>query len=98
MTRTVRYSPQAEDDLLQIAEYTKLHWDEEQADRYVHQLETCCLRLVEAPAWARPCGDIRPGLRRIEEGSHVIFFAMDDEGILIVRVLHKSMLPRRNRF
>jgi len=36
---------------------------------------------------------IRAGLRRMEHGSHVIFYRWLPEGIFIVRVLHERMLP-----
>ncbi len=32
-------------------------------------------------------------LRRIEQGSHVIFYRQQDHGIFIIRILHKAMLP-----
>jgi toxin ParE1/3/4 len=31
---------------------------------------------------------IRPGLRRHEHGSHVILYKEDDDGVLIVAVVH----------
>jgi plasmid stabilization system protein ParE len=34
----------------------------------------------------------------MEEGSHVIFFVAQVKGILVVRVLHKSMSPQLRRF
>jgi toxin ParE1/3/4 len=45
------------------------------------------------PALVRRCDDIRPGYRRIEEGSHVLLFKFDARGMLVVRVPHKRMLP-----
>ena len=35
----------------------------------------------------------RTDLRRIEQGSHVIFYRETPSGILITRILHRSMLP-----
>jgi plasmid stabilization system protein ParE len=34
------------------------------------------------------------GYRRFEEGSHVLFFKFDAAGMLVVRVLHKRMIPK----
>lgn len=45
---------------------------------------------------ARRCDNIRPGYRRIEEGSHVMFFKFDAAGMLVVRVLHERMIPKRH--
>ena len=35
------------------------------------------------------------GLRRMEHKSHVIFYEKTGDGIMIVRILHKSMEPQR---
>jgi len=40
--------------------------------------------------------DIRPGYRRFPHESHVIFYMVDAEDILIVRILHKRMDALRN--
>jgi antitoxin ParD1/3/4 len=59
------------------------------------------LRLV-ARCWptilmlGRPCDDIRPGLRRMEHGKHVVFYRLQKPGgILVVRILHQRMLPEK---
>jgi len=94
----VRFSLDAEYDFIEIAEYTALHWSLEQADRYIERLENACLRLGISQRQSRRCDRVFPGLRRLEEGSHVLYFMVDEMGILIVRVLHKSMLPERHMF
>ena len=92
----VRFGPRAEADLLAIADYTLHEWGAEQALRYVDGLEACCQLLAENPAMGRSCDQIRPGLRRMEHGSHVILYRRESRGILVSRVLHKRMLPERN--
>jgi plasmid stabilization system protein ParE len=46
----------------------------DQTLRYLDDLEAACQRLAENPATGRSCDQIRPGLRRMEQGRHVIFF------------------------
>jgi plasmid stabilization system protein ParE len=46
----------------------------------------------------RPCDWIRPGLYRFEKGRHVLFYRRREDGILISRVLHQSMLPEQRHF
>ena len=48
------------------------------------------------PTLGRPCDDIRAGLWRIEQGSHVIFFRRRSNGILVCRILHQRMLPEHH--
>jgi toxin ParE1/3/4 len=90
----LRYSAPAARDLVGIAIYSQRHWGEAQAIRYVNALEDCCDRLAEHPELGRTCDEIRPGLRRIEEGRHVIFYRQKGTGIVVSRILHKSMLPQ----
>jgi toxin ParE1/3/4 len=88
-----RFSRRAEADLFNIGIYTSRTWGEAQTDRYIHQLEDCCQLIADNPALGRACDEIRPGLRRIEEGKHVVFYRADRGGILITRILHQRMLP-----
>ena len=89
----VRFTHRAESDLAEIAEYTAQNWGLAQANLYVDELESCCRALAENPALGRQCNDIRPGLRRMEAGRHVIFFREQGKRILVVRILHQRMLP-----
>jgi toxin ParE1/3/4 len=94
------FSPRAEADLLSIGDYTLRTWGEAQADRYLAELETCCQMLADNPAdnpmSGRSCDDVRPGLRRMEHGKHVVFYRLQKGGgILVVRILHQRMLPER---
>jgi toxin ParE1/3/4 len=61
-------------------------------------IEDCGEMLADSPKLGRGCGHIRPGLRRMEEGSHVIFYFEIGKGVRVSRVLHKGMVPKRNMF
>ena len=52
--------------------------------------------LADNPALGRPCDGVRPGLRRMEHGRHVVFYRQDVRGILVSRLLHQRMLPERH--
>jgi toxin ParE1/3/4 len=92
----IRISLEAEHDLDAITEYTKATWGWRQADQYLAKLEGAIELLASQPSIGRACDSIRRGLRRFEIGSHVLFYCSDAEGILVVRVLHKQMLPLGN--
>lgn len=89
-------SLRAEKDFLGILNYTLQAWNEAQAHRYFDRIESCCELLAEKPLIGRSCEWISPGLRRMEEASHVIFYRQDSEGVKIVRILHANMLPELN--
>jgi toxin ParE1/3/4 len=91
-----RFSRRAEADLLSIGDYTLRTWGKVQAARYVGELEVCCRTLSDNPALGRLCDEIRPSLRRLEHGKHVVFYRQERAGILVSRILHECMLPDRH--
>lgn len=91
-----RISRRAERDLLSIGEYTLRTWGEAQTARYIDELENCCERLADNAELGRRCDEIRPGLRRLEHGLHVVLYRKVRDGILILRFLHQRMLPSKH--
>jgi toxin ParE1/3/4 len=91
-----RFSRRAESDLLSIGNFTLRTWGKAQTIRYLTELEVCCQTLADNPALGRSCDYIRPGLRRLEHGSHVVFHRQQRNGILISRILHQRMLPKKH--
>jgi toxin ParE1/3/4 len=88
-----RFSRRAEADLFSIGRYTLRTWGRAQTARYLDDLEVFCQTLADNPELGRVCDDVRPGLRRLEHGKHVVFYHRERTGILISRILHQSMLP-----
>ena len=86
----------AESDLLSIGEFTLRTWGKGQTIRYLNELEVCCQRLAGNPSLGRNGDYIRAGLRRLEHGSHVVFYRQQRHGVLISRILHQRMLPRKH--
>ena len=82
--------------MLSIGAYTLRTWGEDQTIRYLDDLEACCQMLVDNPGVGRVCDEVRPGLRRMECGEHVVFYRKDAGGILVSRILHQRMLPERH--
>ena len=93
---TFRLSRLAEADLTDIGIYSLQIWGEDQAVRYIDNLEYCCNLLADNPQLGRACNHIRPGLRRMECGRHVVFYRIEEDGIVVSRILHQRMLPERH--
>lgn len=93
---TFRFSRHAEADLVGIGGYTLRTWGVDQTLRYLDDLEACCRMLAGNPELGRVCDDVRPGLRRMESGRHVVFYREEAGGILVSRILHQRMLPERH--
>ena len=89
-----RFSQLADDDLLNIAQYTLRTWGKLQTDRYLSELEQCFRLLASNPAF----DSVLPRMRRMEKGRHVIFFREEPDGILVCRIPRQSMLPGRHEF
>lgn len=91
-------SADAQADIDLIAAYTTETWGMQQTDRYLGQLEDSFQLLAENPRMGRPCDAISSGLRRHEQGKHVIYYRLKPDGIRIIRVLHQQMIPARPHF
>lgn len=87
------FSGRAKADLLSIGEHTLRNWGDAQTVRYLDGLEQDAKLLARNPGIGRSCDWIRPGLRRFEQGWHIMFYRQAKGGILVVRILHQSMLP-----
>jgi toxin ParE1/3/4 len=80
-------------DLSEIDEYTAEVWGEAQADLYLSRLADHFDLLAQMPTMGRKWNYSQSGLRRSEHGQHVIFYRETPGGIIVSRILHRSMLP-----
>jgi len=91
-----RLSWQASRDLEAIAEFTINRFGIERARQYRDELKACFESLAENPTMGRRAEQLAKGLRRLEHGSHIVFYVPLDDGVLLVRVLHHRMDARRH--
>lgn len=85
-------SIKAKSDLLNIARYTQLNWGREQRNHYIKLLDSTFHHIAEKPELGHSCDYIKEGYRKRPQGSHVIYYKeFNNNEILIVRILHKSM-------
>ena len=83
-------------DMASIARESVKTWGWDRAEAYVLDLHRAFDLLATFPDLGRSVGHIRRGHRRFERASHVIFYVRSDDGVLIIRVLHRRMEPRRH--
>jgi toxin ParE1/3/4 len=88
-------SPRAKQDIGEIWDYTATHWDIDQAEHYIRQIQAVVRTLAHNPTIGRPCDEIRRGYCKYPAGSHVVFHRHVPDGIEIVRVLHNRMDTER---
>ena len=90
------YSLSAERDVKKIYKDTFKKRGLAQADKYDAGLFNSVSLLAENPLLGRKCNHIRTSYCRYESGHHVIFYRQRKKDILIVRILHKKMLPEKH--
>ena len=81
------FSPAAEDDIDSIWTYSAENWGPDQADRYTDEIQDACLTLASGRRQGRDV-DVRPGYLKCLTGSHVIYYRVREDQIVVIRVLH----------
>jgi len=90
-----RLTPRAETDLEEIWLYTFKTWSLEQADSYLGDIVEVFDGLASGRKNGRPV-DVRDGYFKYPAGSHMVFYRLADDGLVVVRVLHKRMDVERH--
>lgn len=82
----------AQADIREIAKYSLKNWGEVKAEQYISMLYQRFNWLNDFPQLGTNRNSIKKGVMSYQEGSHVIFYYLDNQGsIYIMRVLHKYM-------
>ncbi len=86
----VKLSNKADTDLKNIISYTAENYGEAKAANYTAYLEQAMSLIVQFPRMGQHFKSISTGYEclRYRTTHHDIFYEIDDEGILIIRILH----------
>ncbi len=84
-------SPRAKDDIEAIWDYSAKQWGRVRTERYLRELWHGIEFVAADPRRGRSCDEIRMSYFKYEVGSHVIFYRIALEGIVVIRVLHVRM-------
>ena len=88
-----RLTPRAADEIIDIEFYSIAQFGSRQAERYKQGLAACFELISSQPMLGRIAKNIGSDIRRHEHGSHVIFYRSEQEGILILAVVHERSMP-----
>jgi toxin ParE1/3/4 len=94
--RALRVSPRARADLDEIWHYTNGRWGAVQAEAYLRLLNDSFDLACSNPLIGRDAGAIKRGYRKLNSGSHVIYYRLVDGAIEVMRILHKRMDAERH--
>lgn len=82
----------ARKDIVDIGRFTSEKWGKRQRDKYLKQLDDAFKLLARQSDIGRDADDIKPGYKKLSQGSHIIFYRAGTESrIVVVRILHNSM-------
>lgn len=81
-------SAAADRDLEAIFDYTEHEFGAGQAAAYLTRISEQLETLMDNPALGRDRDEVRPGLRSLAVGQHVLFYRLLSDRLRIVRVLH----------
>lgn len=85
-------SRKAEQDIIEIWDYTVNKWGEGQAEEYLKGLELRLIQISESPdTIGINRENLKPGYMSNFYGKHIIFFKKTGKSIEIIRVLHQRM-------
>jgi toxin ParE1/3/4 len=85
-----RLTSRADEDLSRLYEYGIMHYGLERADRYYNGLIARFEELAENPHLWQAVDHIRLGYRRSVYGRHSIYYRIDPNEIVIVRILGRQ--------
>ncbi|MFQ5644640.1 MAG: type II toxin-antitoxin system RelE/ParE family toxin [Thiogranum sp.] len=91
-----KLSEAAADDIEGILTRSMLDFGLERTETYFQSLTQCLELLGDNPEMGSTMNETRPGYRCFLHESHAIFYTPREQGVLIVRILHKRMDADRN--
>jgi toxin ParE1/3/4 len=86
-------SHRARTDLADIWNYSAEQWSVTQADAYITAIRQACEDLLEGRRTGRAADLVKPGYRTSYVASHTLYFRVENDSLIIVRILHQSMEP-----
>ena len=87
-------SPQAQQSLIQISQYTLDNFGERQKKSYLKMLRDRMRAAAKNPERGKERDDIKTGYYSVQAEKHHIYYRIRDSHIEIIDVLHQSMAPK----
>ena len=87
-------SPQAQNSLIQIGEYTLKNYGQQQKKKYLRMLRERMRLVAKNPEKGTERSDIKESYYSIRAEKHNIYYRVSDTHIEIIDLLHQSMEPK----
>ena len=90
---TFHLTKEAQSDLHSISDYSLKHWGMHQTHKYLTGLWETFNALANNPLLGRKRLELRPPKYSFPYQSHVIYYCVHAEKLIIAAILHRSMVP-----
>ena len=91
MMNQYKLSREAQTDLHDIALSSEDQFGNMQRRKYVQGLQAKAQQIAARPEIGRDRQDLMQGLKSVPYVSHTLYYLVQEDGIAIVRILHKRM-------
>lgn len=88
---SLKLTPKAINDIEGIYEYTFANWGTRQAEKYQDELFEWMSRIIDNPKIGSIYYFSKGNYRKTQINKHLIFYRIEDNELLIVRILHERM-------
>ncbi len=86
-------TPDAKSDLIEIRRFTIKQWGVAQSQKYLSELQQTIRLLAETPALGRSRPDVGTDVLSFPQASHIIYYVLHEQQLVVFGVLHKRMVP-----
>lgn len=93
MPTTYRFTPDAQSDLIDIRRFTVQQWGAAQSQIYLSDLRSTIRLLAETPSLGKPRPEVGEHVLSFPHVSHVIYYVIHEQQVVVFGVLHKRMVP-----
>lgn len=88
-----RLTPDAKTDLIEIRRFTVKQWGTAQSQKYLLELRQTIRLLAETPSLGKSRPDVGSSVLSFPHVSHVIYYVVHEQQLIVFGVLHKRMVP-----
>jgi toxin ParE1/3/4 len=89
----IRLTPDAQSDLIEIRRFTIKQWGAAQSKKYTSELRQTIHLLTETPSLGKCRPDVGSHVLSFTHASHVIYYVVHEQYLVVFGVLHKRMVP-----
>lgn len=93
-----KFTDSAKRDLEDISDYSLKHWGKQQTIKYLNDIKDKTLALSNNPNIGTLRSNIHPNLLSLPIKKHIIYYLIQKDGIVIIRILHANMCPKFHKF